>query len=295
MFGAYYLTVVKDGAKGEGRVFRHLHEVERAYEAGDIDLQARISGAAGPGGSLAGPTPWPDGSADRRRRATDDVLDAVETTEIETTPGRIIFNTALPDDFPFVNDIVGKRNRSIGSIVETLADRYPRAVVADSLDKIKDLCFRYAAQSGLTISIDDVKTPPTKADIIAKLRGRGPEGGDPVQAGHHHRRRAAPEGDRDLDVGQLRGRQGHGGDPRADPLQPARHDGRLRRPREPAAGAPDRRHEGPGVQPPGRDDPPPDPVARSGRACRSSSTSSPPTAPARAWPTPPCAPPTPGT
>ena len=80
--------------------------------------------------------------------------------------GRIIFNTALPDDFEFVNDVVGKRNRSIGSIVEVLADNYPRAVVAASLDKIKDLCFRYAARSGLTISIDDVKTPPTKAEII---------------------------------------------------------------------------------------------------------------------------------
>src|SRR4030088_3064640 len=42
VFGAYYLTVLRDGAKGEGRVFRHLHELERAYEAGDIELQAKI-------------------------------------------------------------------------------------------------------------------------------------------------------------------------------------------------------------------------------------------------------------
>ena len=67
---------------------------------------------------------------------------------VETTPGRIIFNTALPADFPFVNDIVGKRARTIGSIVERLASGYPRVAVADSLDKIKELCFRYAAQSG---------------------------------------------------------------------------------------------------------------------------------------------------
>ena len=85
--------------------------------------------------------------------------------------GRIIFNTALPEDFQFVNDIVGKRNRTIGSIVEVLAERYPRVVVASSLDRIKDLCFRYAARSGLTISIDDVKTPPSKGDIIARYEG----------------------------------------------------------------------------------------------------------------------------
>src|SRR5207302_2653819 len=42
VFGAYYLTLLRDGANGEGRVFRHLHELERAYEAGDIELQAKI-------------------------------------------------------------------------------------------------------------------------------------------------------------------------------------------------------------------------------------------------------------
>jgi len=149
VYGAYYLTLQKDAANGEGRVFRHLHEVERAYENGDVDLHAKIT--------------WrrpvvPDGDA-----GDDATFEA-----IETTPGRIIFNTTLPADFPYVNDVVGKRNRSIGSIVEVLADRYPRVIVAESLDKIKNLCFRYAAQSGLTISINDVRTPPTKADIIAR-------------------------------------------------------------------------------------------------------------------------------
>jgi DNA-directed RNA polymerase subunit beta' len=142
VFGAYYLTLEKDGAKGEGRSFRHLHEVELAYDAGDLDLHARVSWRRPP--AEAGGEP--------------DV--------VETTPGRIIFNTALPDDFEFVNTVVGKRDRSIASIVGVLADNYDRAKVADSLDKIKDLTFRYAARSGLTISIDDVKTPPSKQDII---------------------------------------------------------------------------------------------------------------------------------
>ncbi len=150
---------------------------------------------------------------------------------IETTPGRIIFNTALPDDFPFVNDIVGKRAHTIGSIVEVLASDYPRVAVADSLDKIKELCFRYATQSGLTISMEDVKVPASKAAIIDRHEAEAEKAESPVQAGHHHRRRAAPEGDRDLDDGQLRSGQGHGGDPAQDPLQPAGHDGRLGRPR----------------------------------------------------------------
>ena len=140
VYGAYYLTLEKDGAKGEGRTFRHVYEVEHAYDAGDLDLHARVN--------------W------RRRCAPHNGDAAFET--IATTAGRIIFNTALPDDFEFVNDIVGKRNRSIASIVGVLADNYDRSQVADSLDKIKDLTFRYAARSGLTISIDDVKTPPVE-------------------------------------------------------------------------------------------------------------------------------------
>jgi DNA-directed RNA polymerase subunit beta' len=146
VFGAYYLTIVKDGAKGEGRVFRHLYEVELAYDAGDIDIHAKI----------------------KFRRQTTGEDGEVSTEEIDTTAGRIIFNTALPADFEFVNEVVGKQGRTIGSIVEVLAEHYRRVEVAASLDRIKDLCFSYASRSGLTISIDDVKTPPSKAAIIAR-------------------------------------------------------------------------------------------------------------------------------
>ena len=156
VYGAYYLTLVKEGANGEGRTFRHVHEVEQAYDAGDLDLHARVTwrrpvpAAEGPEGD--------DGAANN----------GAGYEAIETTAGRIIFNTALPGDFRFVNDIVGKRNTSLGVIVGELADNYGRAAVAESLDKIKDLTFRYAARSGLTISIDDVKTPPDKQAIIAR-------------------------------------------------------------------------------------------------------------------------------
>ena len=123
VFGAYYLTVVKDGAKGEGRVFRHLYEVERAYEAGDIELQAKIKWRVPVARGIGQRRPTAPMGRDRGAAAHDVVDDAAADgasyTEIETSPGRIIFNTALPDDFPFVNDIVGKRNRSIGSIVES--------------------------------------------------------------------------------------------------------------------------------------------------------------------------------
>ncbi|MBA2751990.1 MAG: DNA-directed RNA polymerase subunit beta', partial [Actinobacteria bacterium] len=143
VFGAHYMTLEMEGVKGEGRAFRHLHEVEQAFEAGDIDLHAKVK-VRTPVGSNGDST----------------------YEELETTAGRLLFNSALPLDFPYVNDLVSKKARTIGSIVEEIADTYPKATVGECLDKIKDLGFRYATQSGLTISMEDVKTPPEKAAIL---------------------------------------------------------------------------------------------------------------------------------
>ncbi|MHB8294669.1 MAG: DNA-directed RNA polymerase subunit beta' [Acidimicrobiales bacterium] len=153
VFGAYYLTLEVDGGKGEGRVFRHLYEVEAAYEAGDIDLHAKIVFRKPLVATGSGPTGSHNGTG-------------AAYEELRTTPGRLIFNTALPEDFPFVNSVVGRRYTTIGSIVEQVASRYPKATVASCLDAVKGLGFEYASRSGLTISIDDVKTPPDKAAIL---------------------------------------------------------------------------------------------------------------------------------
>ncbi|MGH9120666.1 MAG: DNA-directed RNA polymerase subunit beta', partial [Acidimicrobiales bacterium] len=192
VFGAYYLTLSRDGAKGEGRVVRHLYEVERAYEAGELDLHAKVTwrrpvitavaqlnGALSNGAAADGSEAAEEAQAIPTAHAATNGSDAsaegqhssAAYDEIATTAGRIIFNSALPEGFPYVNEVVAKQYRSIGSIVEILADRYPRVAVAESLDKIKSLCFRYATQSGLTISIDDVRTPPSKAEIIARFEG----------------------------------------------------------------------------------------------------------------------------
>ena len=100
VFGAYYLTLEVDGAKGEGRVFRHAYEVERAFDEGEIDLHAKIVLRTNPGSSM--------------HTALTKALDAVpgedDFLSIETTPGRVFFNSALPKGFRFVNDVVGKRD-----------------------------------------------------------------------------------------------------------------------------------------------------------------------------------------
>jgi DNA-directed RNA polymerase subunit beta' len=139
VIGGFYLTEEIDGAAGEGRVFRHLWEVLRAYDEGSLALHAKIT-----------------------IRPTDG------TEAYQTTAGRALFEEALPTDyaerFGHVTAVVKKRE--MGLIVERLSDNYPKAVVAESLDAIKNLCYRFASQSGLTVSIEDVKTPKKKREIL---------------------------------------------------------------------------------------------------------------------------------
>ena len=256
VFGVYYLTLSVDGAKGEGRVFRHAYEVERAFDAGDIDLHAKIV-LRPEAGFAPGPVrrPGQRGRA-RRRRQSDRQWTRTSGSSIETTPGRLFFNSALPDGFRYINDIVGKRNTAIGDIVEEVAANFPKRGGGGQPRPDQGPRVPLRRPVGPHHLHRRRAHAARQAGDPRPLREGGREGRGPVQAGHHHRRRAPPEGDRDLDLGQLRGREGHGEVAVHHRLQPARHDGRLRCPREQPADPPDRRHEGPGVQPPGRDDPP---------------------------------------
>ena len=144
IIGAAYLTEKVVGDLGEGRVFRHLHELERAYEAGDVSLHAEIEF--------------------RHPKLVDTPANGSRATYHKTTVGRVFFDTALPARFEFINERVTKRQ--MGALVDVLADEYDKSEVAASLDAIKNLCFRFATKSGLTVSIDDVQTPPEKAEIL---------------------------------------------------------------------------------------------------------------------------------
>jgi len=80
VLGSYYLTILKEGAKGEGRVFTSMDEAVMAYDNGEIELHSKIKV--------------------RMKR----VVDGVEKSKIiETTLGRLIFNEAIPQDLGFVD------------------------------------------------------------------------------------------------------------------------------------------------------------------------------------------------
>ena len=151
IIGIYCLTRMAPDTPGTGRVFGGLAEALMAYDRGDLDLQAevtvRLKEAAPPAG-FAAPEGWEPG----------------EPFRLTTTLGRCLFNESLPDDYPFVNYEVGKKQLSV--IVNELAEKYPKVEVAAALDKLKDAGFHWATRAGVTIAIEDVVAPPNKAAIL---------------------------------------------------------------------------------------------------------------------------------
>ncbi|MEL6892708.1 MAG: DNA-directed RNA polymerase subunit beta' [Actinomycetota bacterium] len=138
IIGGYYLTESIEDAAGTGRVFRHLWEVLRAYDEGSLELHAQI---------------------EVRPR---------DGEPFQTTAGRALFEEALPEDyaerFGHIDFLVTKKE--MGAIVERLSDNYDKAEIGRALDNIKNLCYRFASQSGITVSIDDVRTPAAKKGML---------------------------------------------------------------------------------------------------------------------------------
>jgi len=151
--GIYFLTseLSAEVGKGSGRAFSSVAEAQMAFDLHDLDLRApikvRLREVVPPVGTPV-PEGWVDGDA---------VL-------VETTLGRCLFNEALPVGYTFVNRAVNKR--ALGDIINDLAERYPKVIVAACLDAIKEAGFRWATRSGATIAISDVVTPPSKDAIL---------------------------------------------------------------------------------------------------------------------------------
>ncbi|WP_283818601.1 DNA-directed RNA polymerase subunit beta' [Jatrophihabitans telluris] len=159
ILGLYHLTTLRPQQDGAGRAFSSPSEGIMARDAKSLGLQApvkiRLQGITsvdnGPGeDKWTAPEGWTPG----------------ETLLVDTTLGRTLFNDALPADYRFVNYEVTKKE--LGQIVNDLAERYPKVAVANALDNLKAAGFHWATRSGITIAIDDVVTPPKKAEILER-------------------------------------------------------------------------------------------------------------------------------
>jgi DNA-directed RNA polymerase subunit beta' len=182
IIGLYYLSEIFDGQKGEGRVFRSLDEAFAAYEerwGGDGEtvsahakVKVRLPDGKFPADKFARPVvnESPDGATTYTPQSLvlREYPDANEVL-VETSLGRLLLNSAYPDDFPYVDRVMKKRD--ITEVVGELVVSYDKAVVANSLDRMKGLGYEWSTRAGLTISIADVTTPPAKAGLLEKFEG----------------------------------------------------------------------------------------------------------------------------
>ncbi len=144
--GAFWMTKIIEGAKGEAKFFASPNAAIIAYDFDVIDIRAKV-----------------------KVLATDTEKYAQYKGQVfETTVGRLLFNSVLPSDHAFINDVITQRtlfNIIIEIIEEDGIDAVPKIV-----DRMKKFGFEYATKSGVTWGIDDVIVPEKKKGIIEKAR-----------------------------------------------------------------------------------------------------------------------------
>lgn len=132
VLGCYYMTYDKF-AGAEPKHFGDVPEAIYAHELGNIKLQTPIT--------------LP-----------------VNGEETVTTVGRILFNEILPEGMPFRNEIMTKK--ALQRLVAEIFVKFGSDVTAQVVDRIKDLGFRQATQSGVSVGLDDFIIPEGKQKII---------------------------------------------------------------------------------------------------------------------------------
>ena len=142
VLGCYYMTMIKPGAKGEGKLFADPNDARLMYDLGVVDLHAAIKVRAPELGITDG---------------TDYVI---------TSVGRILFNEVLPAELGFRNEVMDKG--ALKKVVAEVFRRFKNEKTAEVVDKIKRIGFEFATKSGITIAIEDISIPEEKEGILAE-------------------------------------------------------------------------------------------------------------------------------
>ena len=150
VLGSYYLTLVKDGDMGEGKVFRDVNEALMAYQDGVVTLHAKI----------------------KVRMTKGNV-----TGMVDTTVGRLIFNDPIPQNLGFVDRslpenqlkleidfLVGKKQ--LGKIIDRCIRIHGTAKTSEVLDRIKAQGFKYSTKGAITVAVCDAVIPPQKKELL---------------------------------------------------------------------------------------------------------------------------------
>ena len=155
ILGSYYLTMVNDGDKGEGMIFRDENEALMAYAEGYVTLHAKV----------------------KIRRSGEWNGEKI-TQIVDTTVGRLIFNTPIPQDLGYVDRskrenalkleiefLVGKKQ--LGKIVTKCIEMHGTKIASQVLDDIKSQGFKYSTKGAITVAACDATVPPKKKELLA--------------------------------------------------------------------------------------------------------------------------------
>jgi len=151
VLGVYYLTMEKDGKKGEGRKFADINEVELAHSLGQLELHTKIK--------LLVNTYFDE---DNKRYLDEEPRRQL----IDTTVGRALFNRILPEKMHFVNLLLDKNN--LQDLVAKCYATIGQTETTDVVDEIKNIGFQYATKSGTTIAVADITVPKIKETIVSR-------------------------------------------------------------------------------------------------------------------------------
>ena len=133
VMGCYYMTKERKGEKGEGKVFSNKNQLITAYQNKQVNTHALVK-------------------------------IRIDGELVETTPGRLLFNTMLPKEVRDYNKTFGKG--PLGKLIAQLYELYGFEKTSDLIDKIKNFGFHYATSAGITVGIEDLEIPETKKGIL---------------------------------------------------------------------------------------------------------------------------------
>jgi DNA-directed RNA polymerase subunit beta' len=151
VLGLYYTTRDRINGKGEGLIFADTGEVQRAFDAGEVEMAARINV--------------------RLTEYTKDKVtgELVPSTKIwETTAGRALLSEILPKGLPFANINKALKKKEISKLINVSFRKCGLKETVVFADKLMQYGFRVATRAGISICIEDMLVPTEKPGIIAR-------------------------------------------------------------------------------------------------------------------------------
>ncbi len=150
VLGLYYATRDRINGKGEGLVFANLTEVQRALDAGVVELTAKVAVRL---------TEW------NKDKETGEFTPS--TSLVDTTVGRALLSEILPKGLPFSNINKSLKKKEISKLINVSFRKCGLKETVVFADKLLQNGFRLATRAGISIAIDDMLVPPEKGAIIS--------------------------------------------------------------------------------------------------------------------------------